>query len=221
MDALRDSMVEDQLRARGITDERVLTAMGAVPREEFVPKSVRDEAYADGALPIGHGQTISQPWVVAAICQALELRGGEDVLDVGGGSGYSAAVITALVRPGGTVCSHELVPELAADARQTLARLGYSEAEVLAGDGAATTGGSWHAIAVHAAAPALPAPLAASLRPGGRLVVPLATDCADVLTAFRRVDDGSSGEVELERKEIAQCRFVPLLGESGFAAADR
>ncbi|MEJ7876017.1 MAG: protein-L-isoaspartate O-methyltransferase, partial [Solirubrobacterales bacterium] len=154
MDALRDAMVEEQLRRRGIVDERVLAAMGSIPREEFVPKRVRQEAYADGALPIGHGQTISQPWVVAAICQALELRGGERVLDVGGGSGYATAVIAALVRPGGAVRSHELIPELAARARQTLERLGIREVEVRDGDGAAAPGEDWDAIAVHAAAPA-------------------------------------------------------------------
>lgn len=214
-------MVEEQLRARGIADERVLQAMGEVPREEFIPKRLRREAYADGALPIGHGQTISQPWVVAAICQALELSGGERVLDVGGGSGYSTAVVAALVRPGGTVRSRELIPALAAQAKLALTRLDYPEAEVLVGDGTATAEEEWDAIAVHAAAPALPALLVASLRPGGRLVVPLATDRADILTAFHRIDDGSSGEVELDRREVARCRFVPLLGESGFATADR
>ena len=129
--AARSAMVEKQLRAGGIADERVLAAMGQVPREEFVPEELREQAYADGALPIGHGQTISQPWVVAAICAALELRGGERVLDVGGGSGYSTAVIAELVRPGGRVRSYELVPELA-DRREArrLRRLGYVEAEV-------------------------------------------------------------------------------------------
>ena len=97
MDARREAMVEEQLRGRGIADERVLRAMGDVPREEFVPTRVRREAYADGALPIGHDQTISQPWVVAAICAALELSGGERVLEVGGGSGYSTAVIASLI----------------------------------------------------------------------------------------------------------------------------
>jgi protein-L-isoaspartate(D-aspartate) O-methyltransferase len=214
-------MVERQLRAGGIADERVLVAMGEVPREEFMPERVRRQAYADGALPIGSGQTISQPWVVAAICAALELGGGERVLEVGGGSGYSTAIIATLVRPGGTVRSYELVPELAQRARETLARLSYREAETVAGDWASEPEQGWDAIAVHAAAPGLPASLAESLRPGGRLVVPLATGKADVLTAFRRVDDGSSGEVSLERAEIAECRFVPLLGESGFASRDR
>jgi len=214
-------MVERQLRAGGIADERVLAAMAEVPREDFVPERVRGQAYADGALPIGHGQTISQPWVVAAICSALELKGGERVLEVGGGSGYSTAIVAALVRPGGVVRSYELVPELADRARETLARLSYREAEVIAGDWASQPEQGWDAIAVHAAAPGLPPSLAELLRPGGRLVVPLATGNADVLTALRRVDDGSEGEVALDRTEIAECRFVPLLGESGFASRDR
>jgi len=186
-----------------------------------VPRRVRRDAYADGALPIGHGQTISQPWVVAAICAGLELGGGERVLDVGGGSGYSTAVIASLVRPGGAVRSFELVPELAERARETLARLGYAEAEVMSGDVADEKETGWDAIAVHAAAPEVPAGLVASLRPGGRLVLPLATGRADVLTACRRADDGSTGEITLERTKIAECRFVPLLGKWGFASRDR
>ena len=221
MEAERKAMVERQLRAGGIADERVLDAMGAVPREEFVPEKLRSHAYADGALPIGHGQTISQPWVVAAIAAALELRGGERVLDVGGGAGYSTAIAVELVRPGGLVRSYELVEELAARAAATLARLGYAEADVRAGDGGSSTGEQWDAIAVHAAAPEVPTSLVASLKPGGRLVLPLAKRRADVLTAFRRTDDGAGGDVALERTEIAECRFVPLLGESGFPSRDR
>ncbi len=152
-------MVERQLRAGGIHDERVLAAMGTVPREEFVPDRLRGDAYADGALPIGHGQTISQPWVVAAICASLELRGGERVLEVGGGSGYSTAVIAELVRPGGAVRSFELVPELAISARETLGRLGYGETEILAGDGTGATDETWDAVAIHAAAPEVPTTL--------------------------------------------------------------
>ncbi len=214
-------MVEDQLRRGGIADERVLDAMATVPREEFLPDRVRDQAYADGALPIGHGQTISQPWVVAAICAGLELAGGERVLDVGGGSGYSTAVIAELVRPGGSVRSYELVPELAERARETLSRLRYAEAEVIAGDGTERIGGRWDAIAVHAAAPALPAQLVSSLGSGGRMVIPIATGRSDVLTVFTRVSGASEPEVRLDRREIAECRFVPLLGESGFASRDR
>ena len=214
-------MVQGQLRGGGIADERVLAAMGDGPREEFVPDCVRHDAYADGALPIGHGQTISQPWVVAAIASALELRGGERVLEVGGGSGYSTAIASELVRPGGMVRSYELVPELAGVAREKLDRLGYGEAEVRAGDGASEEEREWDAIAVHAAVPDLPSALTALLRPGGRLVLPLATGKADVLTAFRRVDGGAGDEVVLERSEIANCRFVPLLGRAGFRSPDR
>jgi protein-L-isoaspartate(D-aspartate) O-methyltransferase len=221
MEADRDSMVERQLRGGGITDARVLAAMGVVPREEFVPEHWRRHAYADGALPIGYGQTISQPWVVAAIAQALELKGGERVLDVGGGAGYSTAVAAELVGPGGLVRSYELVPELAERARATLERLGYANVEVLSGDGAVSTDETWDAIAVHAAAPQLPAPLAEALRPGGRLVLPLARGGVDVLTLLRRSDDGKSGDVAMERTVVAQCRFVPLLGESGFPSRDR
>jgi protein-L-isoaspartate(D-aspartate) O-methyltransferase len=217
----RLAMVERQLRRGGIADERVLEAMARVPREEFVPEKLRRHAYADGALPIGHDQTISQPWVVAAICEALELRGGERVLDVGGGAGYSTAVVAELVRPGGLVRSYELVDALARQAAKNLERVGYPEAEVRPGDGAATAGGEWDAIAVHAAAPEVPAPLAASLKPGGRLVLPLASRRADVLTVYRRVDDGTSGDATLEPRAIAECRFVPLLGESGFPSRDR
>jgi protein-L-isoaspartate(D-aspartate) O-methyltransferase len=219
--AARSEMVERQLRARGITDERVLTAMGSVPRERFVPRRVRKDAYADGALPIGHGQTISQPWVVAAISAALGLRGGERVLEVGGGSGYSTAVIAELVRAGGMVRSFEIVSELASVAAATLNDMGYAEVEVTVGDGASATDDTWDAIAVHAAAPHVPEPLIKALRPGGRLVLPIATQRADLLTALRRIDDGASGEPVLERTEIAECRFVPLTGESGFSARGR
>ena len=206
-------MVRDQLAAGGIADSRVLEAMGAVPREEFVPDGWRHRAYADGALPIGHGQTISQPWVVAAICEALELEGDEDVLDVGAGSGYSTAVLARLA---GRVTGLELIPELAERAADVLRRLGVRNATVLAADGSVRPpGGPYGAIAVHAAAPSLPVELARALEPGGRLVVPIASGEADMLTAFRRVDPGGDAP-ELERRALAPCRFVPLLGEGGF-----
>ena len=130
----RERMVERQLRRRGITDERVLEAMATIPRERFVPEAIRDRAYADAALPIGHGQTISQPWIVAAICQALELKGGESVLEIGGGSGYSAAILAHLAE---RVTSIELIPELARSARDALAEIGLGpeRIEVVVGDG--------------------------------------------------------------------------------------
>jgi protein-L-isoaspartate(D-aspartate) O-methyltransferase len=207
----RARMVERQLRARGIGDERVLAAMARVPRERFVPGRWRRRAYDDGALPIGHGQTISQPWVVAAICQGLELRGSERVLEVGTGSGYSAAVLAFLAAE---VVSVERIEALADDARAALAELGLADVEVIA---AAASGGladraPFDAIAVHASAPALPPGLAAQLAPGGRLVIPIAADGADVLTAFRRPGD----DPELEEHVIGPCRFVPLIGREGF-----
>jgi protein-L-isoaspartate(D-aspartate) O-methyltransferase len=215
--AARAAMVDRQLRGGGIRDERVLAAMLEVPRDAFVPERIRDRAYEDGALPIGHGQTVSQPWVVAAICEGLELAGDEEVLEVGTGSGYSTAILALLARH---VRSIEIVDELAERAAATLAELGYSNVEVLAGDGSGEVAGpqSVDAIAVHAAAPALPGGLVRALRPGGRLVIPIAEGGADLLVAFRRTDDGSGDEPELRRKAIAPCRFVPLIGEGGFPA---
>jgi protein-L-isoaspartate(D-aspartate) O-methyltransferase len=205
----RASMVEYQLRRRGISDERVLGAMGEVPREEFVPGEMRRSAYNDSALPIGHEQTISQPWVVAAICQALELDGSERVLEIGTGSGYSAAV---LARMAAEVISLERVPELADGARQNLERLGYENVEVVFGDGSRgyPERAPYDAIAVHAATPEAPHSLLAELATDGRLVVPIATGSADLLTAFIR-DDGN-----LHQETLGPCRFVPLIGAEGF-----
>ena len=209
-DTRRARMVERQLRRRGIADERVLVAMGEVPREEFVSERSRSRAYADSALPIGEGQTISQPWIVAAICQALELTGGERVLEVGSGSGYSAAVLAHLAAEVVGIERHE---SLAAEARRALRRLGIENVELLVGDGSrgAHERAPFEAIAVHATAPAPPQTLLGQLANGGRLVVPIAADRADLLTVFRRSGD------ELLREEIGPCRFVPLIGEEGFS----
>jgi protein-L-isoaspartate(D-aspartate) O-methyltransferase len=206
-------MVERQLRRRGISDERVLEAMGAVPREHFVPESVRRSAYNDSALPIGHEQTISQPWVVAAICQALNLDGGENVLEIGTGSGYSAAVLARLADH---VVSIERVPKLAETARQRLDELGIQNVEVIVGDGSRghPEGAPYNAIAVHAATPEAPHSMLAELAPDGRLVVPIATGSADLLTAFIR-ENG-----ELRQETIGPCRFVPLIGAEGFRPPD-
>ena len=206
----RARMVERQLRRRGIADERVLEAMGAVPRELFVPERARSRAYADGALQIGHDQTISQPWIVAAICEALELTGSERVLEVGTGSGYSACVLARVAR---AVVTVERVAELAASARRQIASLGVENVEVIEGDGSAGVAerGPFEAIAVHATAPAPPPGLLAQLAPSGRLVVPIAQDGVDMLTVFRRAD----GE-DFQRRVIGPCRFVPLIGSEGF-----
>ncbi len=207
--ALRAAMVAKQLRRRGIVDERVLAAMGAVPREAFVPPRLRHRAYADSALPIARGQTISQPWIVAAICQALALTGEERVLEVGTGSGYSAAV---LARLGAEVLSVERHEELALAARGTLAALAVDRVEIVVGDGSRglPERAPFAAIAVHATAPAPPPALVAQLAEGGRMVVPIAAGEADLLTLLRR-----RGE-RVERETISPARFVPLVGEEGF-----
>lgn len=203
-------MVERQLRRRGISDERVLAAMAAVPREQFVPQGRRRNAYSDSALPIGEEQTISQPWIVAAICQALELRGEERVLEVGTGSGYSAAVLSRLAAEVVSIERHE---RLASDARRALGSIGAGNVEVVCADGSRgmPERAPFEAVAVHATAPSPPETLLGQLADGGRLVVPISVDGADMLTAYRRKGD------ELSREEIGPCRFVPLIGEEGFA----
>jgi len=209
---LRETMVRRQLRRRGIGDERVLAAMAAVPRERFVPKGQRHRSYADSALPIGEGQTISQPWIVSAICQALELGGQEMVLEVGTGSGYSAAVLSLLAAK---VISVERHAPLAEEARQALDSLGIDNVEVLVRDGSrgVPERAPFGAIAVHATAPAPPVTLLGQLVDGGRLVVPIAARTADMLTVFRQRGD------ELDTEVIGPCRFVPLVGEEGFGPA--
>jgi protein-L-isoaspartate(D-aspartate) O-methyltransferase len=203
-------MVERQLRRRGITDERVLGAMGRIPREYFVPEAERSRAYADSALPIAGGQTISQPWIVAAIAQALELEGEERVLEIGTGSGYSTCVLAELADD---VISVERDAELAAAARGTIAALGYGNIDVVVGDGSRGLPGRapFGGIAVHASAPAPPSSLLTQLAVGARLVVPIAADDADMLTVLQRRPEG------FVRQVIGPCRFVPLVGEEGFS----
>ena len=204
-------MVERQLRRRGIRDERVLEAMARVPRERFLPLEVREEAYADAAVPIGHGATMSQPYIVAAICELLTLRGTERVLDVGTGSGYQAAVLAELAAE---VVTIERVPELAHGASELLAALGYGDVEVRVGDG--TLGvpdrAPFDAIAVAAAAPELPRPLYEQLVPGGRLVVPVGRRRAQRLELVVRSPEGPAV------LRSVPCRFVPLLGAEGWEA---
>jgi protein-L-isoaspartate(D-aspartate) O-methyltransferase len=208
--SLRARMVRRQLRHRGIHDERVLEAMGQVPREAFVPPSLRHRAYSDCALPIDQEQTISQPWIVAAICQALELTGSERVLEVGTGSGYSACVLALLTAQ---VVSVERHPPLALAARETLASLAVTNVELEIGDGSRglPERAPFEAIAVHATAPAPPPALISQLAEGGRLVVPIAGEGeVDALTLLRRHGD------RVESHAIAPCRFVPLVGEEGY-----
>ncbi|MEO8091438.1 MAG: protein-L-isoaspartate(D-aspartate) O-methyltransferase [bacterium] len=212
----RARMVERQLRRRGISDPRVLAAMGEVPRELFVPEPERERAYADGALAIGFEQTISQPWIVAAICQALELSGPERVLEIGTGSGYSACVLARLASE---VLTVERIGELARAAEALVSVHGAGKVEVIEGDGSAGVEGRgpFEAIAVHATAPAPPRSLLAQLAPGGRLVVPIADERADMLTAFLRPVSAEEGAESFERRLIAPVRFVPLIGSEGFA----
>jgi protein-L-isoaspartate(D-aspartate) O-methyltransferase len=215
--AQRTEMVEWQLRRRGIRDERVLEAMETIPRELFVPERHRRRAYADSALPIGKGQTISQPWIVAAICEALALKGTERVLEIGTGSGYSAAVLSMLA---GEVITVERVEELALAARRLLAQIAIGEVEVVVADGSAglRDRAPYEAIAVHATAPSPPPTLIGQLAPGGRLVIPIATDAADMLTVFRRMEEDVDQDAPggLERTVIGPCRFVPLIGSEGY-----
>jgi protein-L-isoaspartate(D-aspartate) O-methyltransferase len=229
----RAAMLADQLAARGIEDRRVLAAMGAVPREAFVPAERAHEAYGDHAVSLAAGQTISQPWIVAAICQALALRPVDRVLEIGTGSGYSTAVISRL---GGEVISIERLPELDDLARRNLAAAGEPTVEVICADGSVglPDRGPFDAIAVHAAIPTEPQLLLAQLAPCGRLVAPIAIapgsggEAGEYLVRWQRPlsrqapDDGEDAELEqpegrsYARETIASCRFVPLIGAAGY-----
>jgi protein-L-isoaspartate(D-aspartate) O-methyltransferase len=198
-----------RLRHGGVLDDRVLAAMASVPREDFVEPQQRPDAYADRALGIGHGQTISQPLMVALLVQALEVRAGDHVLDVGTGSGYQAAVIAAC---GASVVSIERIADLAGQARARLARLDL-DVEVVVGDGSLGHPplAPYDAIAVGAAAPRVPRALADQLAPGGRLVVPVAVSSeGEQLIRVRH-----NGE-RFTTEELGPCRFVPLLGAEGY-----
>ena len=208
-DEQRQAMVEAQLRGRDIVDERVLRAMNAVPREQFVDERERRRAYDDAALPIGEGQTISQPYMVARICEALALRGDEKVLDVGTGSGYQAAVLAQLAREVHTI---ERLPQLADRARERLEAAGYDNVHVHVGDG--TLGlpqlAPFDAIAVAAAAPGIPQTLYEQLEPRGRLVVPVGGGRGQRLEVAVRSPEGPAVV------HSVPCRFVPLIGAEGF-----
>jgi protein-L-isoaspartate(D-aspartate) O-methyltransferase len=205
-EAARLRMVETQLRARGIADPKVLRAMETVPRHELVPESLRDAAYDDRPLPIGAGQTISQPYIVAAMSEALALSGDERVLEIGTGSGYQAAVLAEM---GVRVYSIELVPELAERARRDLTRLGYEGVEVRQGDG--YRGWPEHApfdaIIVTAAPEEVPPALVEQLAMGGRMAIPVGTYSQD-LVLLRKRPEG------IERRLLMPVRFVPMRSES-------
>jgi protein-L-isoaspartate(D-aspartate) O-methyltransferase len=207
----RQRMVEEQLRRRGIADERVLDAMAHVPRELFVPEPVRNRAYDDAALPIGGDQTISQPYMVARICEALAARPGDRVLDVGTGSGYQAAVLARLAQEVHTI---ERLTDLADRARTALRLSCSANVRVHVGDGSLglPEHSPFAAIAVAAAAPEVPASLYEQLVPGGRLVVPVGGRGGQELQLVVR---GPEGPAVLRS---VPCRFVPLVGAEGFEA---
>ena len=206
---LRVRMVDEQLRARDISDERVLEAMERVPRELFVPEDLRGRAFDDAALPIAAGQTISQPYMVGRIAAELGLDGDERILDVGSGSGYQAAVLAEL---GDEVHTIERIPELAEQARRNLAAAGYDQVAVHQGDGSRGLPefAPYDAVAVAAAAPDFPQALYDQLRPGGRLVVPVGGRHGQRLQVIVRSPEGPAVV------RSVPCRFVPLLGEEGF-----
>ena len=205
----RQEMVETQIRRRHITDSRVLECLERVPRHEFVPAEFRNRAYEDVPLPIGEGQTISQPYIVAAMTAALRLQGNERVLEIGTGFGYQAAVLACLARE---VFTAEFRPALATEAAERLARLGYANAHVHCGDG--TLGlpefAPYDAILVAAAAPSAPAPLLAQLAEGGRMVVPVGDVESQELQLIERSHD------TFRTTMLEPCRFVPLLGAYGW-----
>jgi len=202
----RRFMVESQLVARDIVDERVIAAMRKVPRHEFVPAELRSRAYDDNPLPIGEGQTISQPYVVACMTQAARLKGGERVLEVGTGSGYQAAVLAEVA---GEVWSIEIVEPLAQRAKATLERLGVKNVHLRTGDGYRgwPEEAPFDAILVTAAPEQVPQPLIDQLAPGGRLVIPVGARDQELLV-IERTPDG------IAQRSLFPVRFVPMTGEA-------
>ena len=208
-DALRSSMVDEQLVPRGISDKRVLEVFRKVARHEFVPENMRDNAYEDHPLPIDGGQTISQPYMVAIMTQCLRLKGDEKILEVGTGSGYQTAILANLAKE---VYSIERVKELAKSAESVLKKTGYTNVTTKLDDG--TLGWKEHApydgIIVTAAAPKAPDAYMEQLKVGGKLVIPLGTMFSQVLTVMEKNSDATS------TNEVCGCVFVPLIGKDGW-----
>jgi protein-L-isoaspartate(D-aspartate) O-methyltransferase len=207
--ALRERMVSEQLSVRGINDARVLQAFRDVERHEFVPQELRPSSYQDHPLPIGEGQTISQPYMVALMTQCLHLSGDERILEIGTGSGYQAAILARLAKQ---VYSVERIEKLAREARSRLASLGYENVEVVTADG--TLGWPGHApydgIIVTAAAPRIPGGLIEQLTAGGKLVIPVGTMFGQTLAIAEKTAR------EIVVREICGCVFVPLVGKEGW-----
>ena len=205
----RHAMVEEQLRRRGISDPRVLAAMGKIPRHLFVPGDYRDSAYDDRPLPIGEGQTISQPFMVAIMTQSLELKGEERVLEVGTGSGYQAAILAELARELYTV---ERIPGLSQGAREALRELGYRNVSFRIGDGSKgwPEEAPFDGIIVTAGAPEIPLTFKSQLNDGGRLVIPTGPRYTQTLYKLTRKGD------RFIEEEVTGCVFVPLVGDYGW-----
>jgi len=201
----REDMVATQVAARGVRDERVLAALRRVPRHLFVPPSVAAQAYEDYPLPIGHGQTISQPYIVGFMTEALSLRGGETVLEIGTGCGYQAAVLAEVAA---RVFTIEIVAPLAAEAAERLRRLGHANVRVRAGDGYLgwPEEAPFDAIVVTAAAPRVPEPLLQQLRDGGRLILPVGEETQDLVLVTRH-------GARFEERRVLAVRFVPMTGK--------
>lgn len=205
----RNAMVDTQIAARGVRNPRVLEAMRTVPRHLFVPPAYQREAYRDSPLPIGHGQTISQPYIVAVMTELLAISPGDRVLEIGAGSGYQAAILAAL---GAEVITIERLPEVAGIAEGNLEKAGFHGVRVVCGDGTEgyTQGGPYHAILVTAATPEVPAPLISQLADGGRLVAPVGS--RDIQELVRLEKHGE----RISRSTFGGVVFVPLLGRHGW-----
>lgn len=209
MQGLRLRMVEEQIRARGIRDERLLDAFREIPRHRFVPPGLEDSAYADEPLPIGSGQTISQPYIVAEMTRALSLAGSEKVLEIGTGSGYQAALLSRLARE---VLTVERIAALSGAARETLEGLGCANVRFFVGDGSLglPEEAPFDRIIVTAASPDIPGPLFAQLVEDGVMVIPVGGRWEQLLVRVRKRKGKATTET------LGGCRFVPLLGDSGF-----
>ena len=209
----RRRMVQTQIENRGVVDRRVLKAMRNIPRHAFVPEELQAEAYQDNPLPIGYGQTISQPYMVGLMSSLLELRGSEKILEIGTGSGYQTAILSALAAE---VHSVEYIPQLAAQARERLAALHIDKVIIHVGDGSLgwPDAAPYDGILVTAGAPVLPSALPDQLKNGGRLVIPVGERWRQILQVW------TNGAAGLEKKEILPVVFVPLKGAQGWQDSD-